>query len=120
MNVAIMGVGLAKHVFQLHGVSRRGKVCWVSRAAHGAHRPAPAVPDRHRGLRGLLLLAAAILRARAPGEDGMHARSSTKCSRLRPHAEGCGTAPDELSEMTNLPDNFRRIRDEAFPAKLPH
>jgi hypothetical protein len=50
----------------------------------------------------------------------MHARSSTKCSRLRPHAEGCGTAPDELSEMTNLPDNFRRIRDEAFPAKLPH
>ena len=73
MKVHVLGIDLAKNVFQLHGVDRKGRPILVRRVRREQLLRNPwrtgAVPHRHRSLHRRILLAAAVREARSRGKD---------------------------------------------------
>ena len=73
MKVQILGIDLAKNVFQLHRVDRKGRsgtgTSSPPRAAAEGHWRTGAVPHRHRSFHRRILLATAVREAGSRGED---------------------------------------------------
>ena len=71
MKVHILGIDLAKNVFQLHGVDRKGRPVLVRRVRREQLLKVlgELEPYRHRSFHGRILLATAVREARSRRED---------------------------------------------------